>query len=207
MRIVARLSTSSYAVLGLLSFARMSGYDLAAVAQRSVAQVWPISKTQVYAELRRLSAAGLVEGRDAEHSGGPAKTLFELTRVGEQELDSWLAADTSAGLRLRAPAVLKLLLGHRVAPQQARAQLGQFRDRVNARLAELEQLTALLDRNPDAVYAWATAQFGVRVCQAIVAWTDEVIARLPRKAPPVDPRRRNPQRALALMDSLRGKRR
>jgi DNA-binding PadR family transcriptional regulator len=154
-----------------------------------------------------LSALGLVEGRDAKRSGGPAKTLFELTDAGEQQLDSWLATDTSAGLRLRAPAVLKLLLGHRAAPEQARAQLGQFRDRVTERLVELEQLTALLDRNPDAVYAWATAQFGVRVCQAIVGWIDEIIERIPREAVAIDPRRRNPQQARALMDSLRGKRR
>src|ERR1700730_16690543 len=156
---MARLSTSSYAVLGLLSFARMSGYDLAAVARRSAAQVWPISKTQVYAELRRLSALGLIEGSDAERSGGPAKTLFELTRAGEQELDAWLATDTGTGLRLRAPPVLKLLFGHRAAPEQSRDHLRRFRDRVSERLVELEQLTAILERNPDAIYPWAAARF------------------------------------------------
>lgn len=200
---MARLSTSSYAVLGLLSFARMSGYDLAAVAQRSIAQVWPISKTQVYAELRRLGALALIEGRNAEHSGGPTKTVFELTEAGERELDAWLAADTTSGLRLRAPAVLKLLLGHRTSPEQARAGLARFRDRVGDRLVELEQLAALLDRNPDAIYAWATAQFGVRVCEAILTWIDEVTNRLPAHAPRIDPRRPNPRQARALIDSLR----
>jgi DNA-binding PadR family transcriptional regulator len=203
---VSRLSTSSHAVLGLLSFARMSGYDLSAVAQRSIAQVWPISKTQVYAELRRLSALGLVAGRDAEHSGGPAKTVFELTAAGERELDAWLASDTVAGVRLRAPAVLKLLFAHRAEADQARAQLERFRGRVEDRLAELEQLATVLERNPDAVYAWATAQFGVRVCEAIVTWIDEVIPRLPSRALAIDPRRRNPEQARALMDNLRGKR-
>jgi len=201
---MARLSTSSYAILGLLSFARMSGYDLAAVAQRSVTQVWPISKTQIYTELRRLSAQGLIEGREAERSGGPAKTLFDLTDAGERELDAWLAGDTTYGMRVRAPAVLKLLLGHRAGPSQTRAELGRFRDRVSERLQELERLTSVLDRHPDAFYAWATAQFGVRVCQAIIAWIDEVTARLPRRPITIDPRRRNPRRAQALMDRLRG---
>lgn len=202
---MARLSTSSYAVLGLLSFARMSGYDLAGVAQRSAAQVWPISKTQVYAELRRLGALGFVDGREAEHSGGPAKTVFELTDAGERELDAWLDTDMSTGLRLRAPAVLKLLVGHRGSPEQARAGLARFGERVSARLIELEQLTRVLERNPDAVYAWAAAQFGVRVCEAILAWIKEVSDRLPSETLRIDPRRRNPRQALALMDSLRGK--
>jgi DNA-binding PadR family transcriptional regulator len=203
---MARLSTSSYAVLGLLSFARLSGYDLATIAQRSVAQVWPISKTQVYAELRRLRTLGLIEGRDAEHSGGPAKTVFELNLAGERELDAWLGADTSSGLRLRAPAVLKLLLGHRASADQARAGLDRFRERVSERLIELEHLTGMLQSNPDAVYAWATALFGVRICEAVVDWIDEVAGRLPAKAVRIDPRRPNPQQARELMDSLRGKR-
>ncbi len=204
---MARLSTTSYAVLGLLSFARMSGYDLAAVAQRSAAQVWPISKTQVYAELRRLHELGLVEGSDAEHSGGPTKTLFELTRSGERELDQWLATDTSAGLRLRAPTVLKLLFGHRTKPRHARAHLGRFRERVSERLVELEQIASVLERSPDAVYAWATARFGVRICAAIVAWIDEVIPRLPARAVTIDPRRPRPRQARAIIDNLRGGRR
>lgn len=204
---MARLSTSSYAVLGLLSFARMSGYDLAAVAQRSAAQVWPLSKTQVYAELRRLSALGLVHGRDAEHSGGPAKTLFELTPSGDHELDGWLISDKSVGLRLRAPTVLKVLFGHRTPPEHAQEHLREFRARVTDRLVELEQLASMLERNRDGIYAWATARFGVRVCEAIVAWIDEVIPRLPSARLAIDPRRPDPQQARAVINNMRGKRR
>jgi DNA-binding PadR family transcriptional regulator len=196
---VARLSTTSYAVLGLLSFARMSGYDVAGVAQRSVAQIWPISKTQAYAELRRLAEAGLVAGRDAKHSGGPAKTIYELTPAGEAALDAWLEADTVGGVRLRAPALLKLLVGHRIAPSRTRAQLGDFRARVEERVAELRALTARLEANPDARYAWATALFGVRICEAILAWLDEVEPRLPKRRMGLDPRRADPAKATALL--------
>jgi DNA-binding PadR family transcriptional regulator len=196
---VARLSTTSYAVLGLLSFARMSGYDLAGVAQRSVAQIWPISKTQAYAELRRLAAEGLVAGRDAKRSGGPAKTIYELTPAGEAALDAWLEADTVAGLRLRAPALLKLLVGHRAAPGRTRAHLDEFRSAVEARLGELRGLTAGLEGNPDARYAWATALFGVRICEAILGWLDEVGPRLPKRRVSLDPRRDDPAQATALL--------
>src|SRR3954462_13599697 len=119
----SRLTTTSYAILGLLSFARMSGYDLAAAAERSVGHFWPISKTQVYAELRRLAAAGLAHGTQAETSGGPAKTMYELTPAGEEALDAWLAEPAVDRMGLRAPVLLKLLLGHRGAPRQAREQI------------------------------------------------------------------------------------
>lgn len=204
---VQRLPTSSYAVLGLLSFARMSGYDLAAVAQRSVAQVWPISKTQIYAELRRLADAGLIAGHAAERSGGPAKTMFELTPAGELALDAWVAQDVETGLHMRAPALLKLLLGHRGEPAASARHLERFRARVSEHLRGLERLTADLKGNPDAVYAWATALFGVRVSQAILGWIDEVAPELPRRAVSIDPRRAQPAKARALMSGLRGPRR
>src|SRR3954449_13484076 len=121
-----RLTNTSYAILGLLSFARMSGYDLAAVSQRSIAGFWPVSKTQVYAELRRLAELGLAAGAAAERSGGPAKTIYELTPAGEEALDAWLAEPAVDRTRLRAPALLKLLLGHRSEPRRAREQLRAF---------------------------------------------------------------------------------
>ena len=47
--------------MALLSFAAMSGYELARAADRSISRFWPISKPQVYAELQRLERLGLVE--------------------------------------------------------------------------------------------------------------------------------------------------
>src|SRR3954447_26468361 len=175
---VPRLTTTSYAILGLLSFARMSGYDLAAASERSIAHFWPISKTQVYAELRRLAEAELTVGLEAETSGGPAKTLYELTPAGEAALDAWLAQPPDDRTRLRAPALLKVLLGHRGAPRQSRAQLERFRARAEQRRDRLRGLVARLAENPDAFYAWATALFSLRFAETTVDWVDEVLAQL-----------------------------
>src|SRR3954451_15995263 len=152
----ARPTNTSYAILGLLSFARMSGYDLAAVSQRSIAGFWPVSKTQVYAELRRLVELGLATGSAAERSGGPTKTIYELTPAGEEALDAWLAEPAVDRMRLRVPVLLKLLLGHRGAPRQAREQLESFRAAAAGRRDALEAVVATLHENPDAAYAWAT---------------------------------------------------
>jgi DNA-binding PadR family transcriptional regulator len=200
---VARLSTTSYAVLGLLSFARQSGYDLAGAAGGSIGHFWPISKTQVYDELRRLHEQGLVAATTAERSGGPEKTLYALTAAGEQALDRWVAEEAPDRMRLRAPALLKLLFGHRAGPAVARDHLVRYRDRVVARADELRRLVARLEDNRDARYAWATALFGLRMCEAIAGWADEVLPRLPKQPIGVDPRRSEPAKAAALLASVR----
>jgi len=202
---VSRLTTTSHAVLGLLSFARMSGYDLAGAAEGSIAHFWPISKTQVYAELRRLHERGLVEATAAERSGGPEKTLYALTPAGEAALDAWIAEPAPDRMRLRAPTLLKLLLGHRAGPAVAREHLVAYRDRVRARADALRALVERLEANPDARYAWASALFGVRMCEAIADWADEVLPRLPDRRIPLDPRRAEPHRASALLESVRGR--
>src|SRR4051812_44962126 len=202
----ARLTTTSYAILGLLSFARMSGYDLAAVAQRSIEPFWPVSKTQVYAELRRLADAGLAAGVAPERSGGPAKTIYELTEAGEEALDAWPAEPRAQRARPRAPPPLKRLLGHRGAPRQAREQLAAFRTAAQRRRDELRRTVATLEANPDAIYAWATALFGLRMSEAIVGWADEVLERLPARRLRVDPRRADPAKATALLEEIAARR-
>src|SRR5437870_9043848 len=65
------LTTTSFAVLGLLSIAPMSGYDLHQAVDRSVRHIWPISKSQVYAELARLVPLGLIAGTDVAQARLP----------------------------------------------------------------------------------------------------------------------------------------
>ena len=78
-----KLTTSSHAVLGLLSIVPMSGYDLFQAVERSVGRFWPISKSQVYAELPRLESAGLIQGTDVHQERLPDKRVFRLTEAGE----------------------------------------------------------------------------------------------------------------------------
>lgn len=197
------LPNSSYAVLGLLSFSRMSGYDLAAVAQRSVAHVWPVSKTQIYSELRRLHGLGLVDGRDAETSRGPARTLYELTPAGEAELDAWVLREGAAVAQLRIPVLLKVLFGHRVTRETTEQHLSHLEVQTEERLEAFGRLTSLLESNPDAVYAWACSLLGVRLSEALLAWISEVEQQLPPDALGIEPRRAAPEKTDRLLDILR----
>ena len=54
-----KLSTTSYAILGLLTFDTMSGYDVLKLVEQSIGHFWSPAKSQVYSELRRLAGAGL----------------------------------------------------------------------------------------------------------------------------------------------------
>src|SRR5437899_1096304 len=87
------LPATAFAILALLTFGEGSGHDLLALArQRLRFFFWNPAKSHVYSELRRLADRGLVAGRDIAQEDRPDKTVFRITRAGEEVLRAWLVA-------------------------------------------------------------------------------------------------------------------
>ena len=59
----AGLSTTEFAVLGLLSFGPRSGYELKKAAEAGVGYVWTAAKSHIYGVLPRLVDGGLATTR------------------------------------------------------------------------------------------------------------------------------------------------
>jgi DNA-binding PadR family transcriptional regulator len=200
------LSTTSYGVMALLSFAPMSGYQLARAADRSIARFWSISKPQVYSELQRLEDHGLVEGIRVAQEKLPDKRVFRLTPAGERALDAWLADAELEPSRFRIPFLVKTLVGHRIAAERMRELVCEYQRAAETDCDALEELNELLAGTPDAAFARATVLFGLKVSAAIAEWAQEVEASLPKEPIRIDPRRREPANALRLLESLPGRR-
>ena len=60
---IRRQPSTRYAILGLLSLAPMSGYEIRKVAASSIGHFWSESYGQIYPTLRKLVAAGLAKPR------------------------------------------------------------------------------------------------------------------------------------------------
>jgi DNA-binding PadR family transcriptional regulator len=82
---VLKLPTTSYIILGLLTFEEMSGYDLKLLADRSVKYFyWSPTKSQIYSELRRLESHGLVTMREVIQERRPDKRIYTITQPDER---------------------------------------------------------------------------------------------------------------------------
>ena len=178
-----RLTTSSHAILGLLSIAPMSGYDLFQAVERSVGRFWPISRSQVYAELPRLEGAGLIEGTDVPQARLPDKRVFRLTEAGEAALDAWLADSAAEDPQFRIPFLVKTLFGHRRQPAGTAGLLRAVEDEAAIQAGQYQEFLELLHSVPNSAYARMTVLFGLRVAQAIAAWASEARTMLPGSAP------------------------
>jgi DNA-binding PadR family transcriptional regulator len=85
-----RPTTSSYALLGLLSLRPWSAYELAQQATRSLRYTHPRSESHLYEEAKRLLQLGWATTR-TEHNGRRKRTVYEITDDGRRALQDWFA--------------------------------------------------------------------------------------------------------------------
>lgn len=174
-----RLPTTSYALLGLLAHDPMSGYELADLVSRSIANFWPIEKSQVYGELGRLEGLGYLTATEVAQRGAPDKRVYALIDDGEQALDAWLEESGYQRERRRNAFLVKVFFGWKMAPGRLEALLDRYRADA---LAERDRLQAIVDdlaSVPSAAFGRATAMFGLCHAEATLEWCDEMRAALP----------------------------
>jgi PadR family transcriptional regulator AphA len=83
------LSTTSYAILGLLALRPWSTYELAKQMRRTFHYFWPRAESNLYAEPKKLVAHGLAEATSQPH-GKRRRTVYTITPAGTEALARWL---------------------------------------------------------------------------------------------------------------------
>jgi PadR family transcriptional regulator, regulatory protein AphA len=120
------LNPTAYVILGMVSREPRSGYEIKALVDETTRFFWAASYGQIYPELRRLSEARLVEGRD-EPRGERRRTVYAITADGEDELKAWLR-HPPATFEMREEGLLKLFFAGVLPPAEAGRILGAMRD-------------------------------------------------------------------------------
>jgi DNA-binding PadR family transcriptional regulator len=87
------LTTTSFAILGLLSVRPWSAYELTGQMKRGLRHTWPRTETRIYQEPKNLVAHGLASAR-LEANGKRRRTVYNITPKGRRALAHWL--DTPA---------------------------------------------------------------------------------------------------------------
>lgn len=132
------LTTTSYIVLGLLSFAgEASPYDLKQMVAASVGHFWSLPHSQLYAEPTRLARAGYVI--EEQEPDGRRRKLYTLTESGREAFNNWLGTLTPELYMLRDLALLKLFFGADIQ-ELATVQLETHRKRLGEYEALHEQI-------------------------------------------------------------------
>src|SRR5277367_3820835 len=101
------LKKGAYLVLGMIATGCRSGYEISKNAEITSRFFWAAGDGQIYPQLRRLAADGLIRG-EREVRGEREKNVYELTDTGHDALREWLLSDEPAMWELRDEGLLKL---------------------------------------------------------------------------------------------------
>jgi len=120
------LTTTSYAVLSVLSLRPHSTYDITRQMRLTMHYMWPRAESNVYAEPRRLVDAGLAEARE-EWNGQRRRTVYSITDAGRVALGEW-SASPSARQRYECEALVKVLFAENGTPNDLVASIRALRE-------------------------------------------------------------------------------
>ena len=132
------LTTTSYAILGLLRIKPWTTYELAKQVQKGLGWFWPRAERKLYDEPKNLVALGLASATE-EHTGNRPRTMYAITPAGRKALRSWL------GQAPEPPAfefegMVKVFFADGGTIDQLRATLVSIEDAARARISELRSM-------------------------------------------------------------------
>jgi PadR family transcriptional regulator AphA len=132
---MAELTTTSFAILGLLNIKPWSAYELTRQAQRSLRYTWPKSESHLYAEPKRLVRLGFA--RVTETPAGPVRTrqVYRITAAGRRALKRWLESEP-APPQLEFEAVLRLFYADATDKDAVLSTLAHTQEDLHRRYAE-----------------------------------------------------------------------
>jgi DNA-binding PadR family transcriptional regulator len=83
------LTSTSFAILGLLAIRPWTTYELAKQMERTLYRVWPRARSRLYDEPKKLVRHGLAEAT-RETVGRRPRTVYTITQRGREALAEWL---------------------------------------------------------------------------------------------------------------------
>lgn len=181
-----------FALLGLLSRAPMTGYDLERWIRRSIDHFWSAQLSQIYRTLRQLENDGLVTSSLEHQASRPDRRVYALTPAGEKALAAWLTELVTERDPVRVPFLVRFFFYGTRDVGEVLIQLRVLRE-IYAREAErfdtdipraVMEASGQLDLAPlDPLYWGAVHRAGVLYVRYWLAWLDETIESLESARP------------------------
>ncbi|MDP9332084.1 MAG: helix-turn-helix transcriptional regulator [Actinomycetota bacterium] len=83
------MTTTSYAILGLLAVKPWTTHELVQQVDRSMRRIWPRAQSKLYEEPKKLVAHGFARATD-DSVGRRRRTRYTITAKGRRALAAWL---------------------------------------------------------------------------------------------------------------------
>jgi DNA-binding PadR family transcriptional regulator len=168
------LTTTSYAVLGLLCVQPWSAYELTRQMTRSLRFMWPRAESGIYREPQKLVDLGYAAVTEVPAGPRRTKPLYCATTAGRRALRRWLAAP-SAPPQFESEAMVKFFFADQGTLDDAHLALDELSAHAEKITAAFRAITASYSGRPgpfpERVHIGSlTGRFVFDYASALSAW-------------------------------------
>lgn len=173
-----------YAILAILRHKAMTGYELEQFINKTIAHFWTAKLSQIYRTLKRLEEEEFVRSHVEVQEGKPDKRIYELTKLGEENLEEWQATLVTEIDDIRQPSLMRFFFFGRKDPDDVLMQLKVWKGLHEARAQYFEnELPNIIKEakkdieytDLDAFFWEQTKKLGHQTELAKAKWLEEVI--------------------------------
>ncbi len=167
-----------HVLLTVLSKEPNSGYGIGRLLQRELSHIWDARLQQIYGELAKLQADGLMDVESIDLPNRPAKKIYSLTEAGKAELDRWLT-ERAAPHTNNDDLLVRLYCMERIPTDALIRRLEEERDAYEAEARELRHRLAYGSRTePSQLGLLLTLEAARTRVDSQAAWCVKTLAWL-----------------------------
>ncbi|AIQ31893.1 hypothetical protein P40081_29955 [Paenibacillus sp. FSL P4-0081] len=181
----ANRSKTGYVLLGLLNEENLTGYEIKKIVDTRLSFFWSESFGQIYPELKRLAAGGLIavceEPVSSEGKNSKQSIKYQITVSGRYELQEWLKTPVEKET-VRYELLLKLYFSNSSSSATMLEHVREFE--INHRRQQQlfgkfeEQLKQNLDVHSNHSRILMVLSFGQKLWESYADWCGQTIALL-----------------------------
>ena len=180
-----------YAILGLLAYTPMSGYNLKKIFDETLNHFWTANLSQIYRELGSLEKTGYLTSSIEPQDDRPDKRIYSITEAGNKAFRNWLEDFPEAlSAQKRDEFMVRIFFGSKLDKSEMKKQFERFveeRRTFEKEMAEQKQkFKRLLEKGGinekmlgqverDKLFWRFTIKRALITNQALIQWAQECI--------------------------------
>lgn len=184
---MVNMMSLSYALLGFLNYAPMTGYDLKKTLDDSVFFFWSAHTSQIYRELKVLEKEGYIVSIVKPSDKGPNRREYCITDSGISHLRNWLA-EGHADEHMRNEFMVWLLFSSNVGRDEIYLQMQRKLEEytkeyqmLQAVEGEIQSYVQRFGKENEEFYWEMVLKRGLYDVEAKIRWAEDVLHRLSAK--------------------------
>ena len=167
-----------YAILGLLSWKPLTGYDVKRVMQDSPFLYWSGNNNQIYKALTKLLENGFVTNQVQYQESAPNKKIYSITESGMDALIRWVMSEEPEAPEVKKTFLIQLSWAGRLEPDKVSQLLDRYENVMTQQLAmhreEKRREKNFPNRSEQEHFVWEMLYDNfVVMCEAELRWIQQ----------------------------------